>query len=311
MSDVEQDPQGRREDGEWFEDEQDGLQEQAAAVPMKDYLDYRAPNIPSPNPALLQWVQLSTGSLPPGARFFFSIHCCYAKDQSLTTRVSIRTLCAVCRIGSFHTVLKFLKMGCDIGLLERVGERHGFQRTADSYKYLATEWGYEPIPVGKPGVPSYLRDVYSLKRIADLQYELNVLRGAMGIMEEEAMLHFLLQREQEEQHSGLTMETIEGSALGLALPPAVLERLRLEIYEEVKRNPLMATWRNPAKAVEHYLADPGQFRLQVQMAADMAKDKAESPGGEFRRCQRCGEVYYPEGEDDGLCSDSCRNEEAK
>ena len=309
MSDVEKEPHSPGEDSAWFEDEQDGLQARANTVSMDDYLGYKAPNIPSPNPALLKWVQLSTGSLPPGARYFFTIHCCYASHQTLNAKVSVRTMAKVCRIGSYNTVIKFLGMGVDIGLLEKQGNRQPFDRTPDSYVYLAEEWGYEPIPVGKPGVPSYLRDTYSLKRISELNYELNILRSLITNIEGPAF-HFSLQRsEDDNQYSGLTMETVEGNPKELALPPDVLNRLRLEIYKELQRNPLMSTWKNPAYAVEQYLADPGQFRLQVQMAADMAKGEAKSPGGDFRRCQRCGEVYYPGEGDDGLCSDSCRSEE--
>ena len=116
----------------------------------RDLLEpYIPPNVPHGLPHVVRFATLSSMDLPVEARFLIVTLARYA-DQSGMASVALDTLCAICRIGSHHTVTRYITMAEEIGILQKIPGQGGKDRQSNKYLFMGEERRWRPLPVGHP-----------------------------------------------------------------------------------------------------------------------------------------------------------------
>ena len=96
---------------------------------------YIPPNVPHGLPHVVRFATLSSMDLPVEARFLIIILARFA-DQAGMASVALDTLCDICRIGSHHTVTRYITMAEDIGILQKMPGQGGKDRQSNKYLFL-------------------------------------------------------------------------------------------------------------------------------------------------------------------------------
>ena len=116
----------------------------------RDLLEpYVPPNVPHGLPHVVRFATLSSMDLPVEARFLIIILARFASPAGLAS-VALDTLCAICRIGSHHTVTRYITMAEEIGILKKEPGQGGKDRQSNRYLFLGDEREWRPLPVGHP-----------------------------------------------------------------------------------------------------------------------------------------------------------------
>ena len=116
----------------------------------RDPLDpYVPPNVPHGLPHVVRFATLSSLDLPIEARFLIIILARYA-DVNGVASVALDTLCKICRIGSHHTVTRYITMAEEIRILRKEPGQGGKDRQSNTYKFLGEERNWQHLPVGHP-----------------------------------------------------------------------------------------------------------------------------------------------------------------
>ena len=110
---------------------------------------YIPPNVPHGLPHVVRFATLSSMDLPVEARFLIIILARFA-DQAGMASVALDTLCDICRIGSHHTVTRYITMAEDIGILQKMPGQGGKDRQSNKYLFLGEQRQWRPLPVGHP-----------------------------------------------------------------------------------------------------------------------------------------------------------------
>ena len=118
--------------------------------PKRDLLEpYIPPNVPHGLPHVVRFATLSSMDLSVEARFLIVILARFA-DHSGMASVALDILCAICRIGSHHTVTRYITMAQEIGILQKMPGQGGKDRQSNKYLFLGEYRQWRPLPVGHP-----------------------------------------------------------------------------------------------------------------------------------------------------------------
>ena len=168
-------------------------------ITKRDLLEpYTPPNVPHGLPHVVRFATLSTMDLPVEARFLIIILARFADPTGLAS-VALDTLCALCRIGSHHTVTRYITMAEEIGILQKMPGQGGKDRQSNKYLFLGEGRQWRALTVGHPDdnpiivlaaarvrieelEPQAARVPGLESRVAELEAELARLRngGAIG-----------------------------------------------------------------------------------------------------------------------------------
>ena len=117
----------------------------------RDLLEpYVPPNVPHGLPHVVRFATLSSMDLPVEARFLIVMLARFADPSAGQASVALDTLCAICRIGSHHTVTRYITMAEEIGILKKEPGQGGKDRQSNRYQFLGGERQWRPLPVGHP-----------------------------------------------------------------------------------------------------------------------------------------------------------------
>ena len=292
-----------------FQDFQDDADEQGRGsgdhIGMAEFFSYRPPKVPLGDMRLRRWVHESTLALPQKARYFWSLACCFANDN-LVLQVSEGYLAEVCAVNSRKSIAKYIEMGERIGVVRKISDRTAGEHPRPArYLFLAGERDYVSLPARNPHVPHYLADSYTMRRIEQQEDEINMLREMLARAGEEAIAQKNLRNGQaDNDYSKLSMETLQEDATAMDLPMGTVERLRLEVIDNLKALPEMTSWKKWSFAADDYLKNPGKFRTDraaAQAARDAMAAKGQDAPERHPRCRECGEAYFAPTGDTGLC----------
>ena len=110
---------------------------------------YNPPNVPHGLPHVVRFATLSSMDLPVEARFLIIILARFADTVGIAS-VALDTLCAICRIGSHHTVTRYITMAEELGILKKEPGQGGKDRQSNKYQFLGDGRQWRPLPVGHP-----------------------------------------------------------------------------------------------------------------------------------------------------------------
>ena len=147
---------------------------------------YVPPNVPHGLPHVVRYATLSSMDLPLEVRFLIIMIARFA-DVSGVASVANSTLGEICRIGSHHTVERWISLASDVGILRKEPGKGGKDRKSNSYTFLGADRGWAPLPVGQPDINPIValaqarRIIEELQakaaRVDDLEAELALLRN--------------------------------------------------------------------------------------------------------------------------------------
>ncbi len=110
---------------------------------------YIPPNVPHGLPHVVRYATLSSMDLPLEVRFLIIMIARFADVHGVAS-VANSTLGEICRIGSHHTVERWISLASDVGILRKEPGRGGKDRKSNSYTFLGADRGWAPLPVGQP-----------------------------------------------------------------------------------------------------------------------------------------------------------------
>ena len=110
---------------------------------------YTPPNVPHGLPHVVRYATLSSMDLPLEVRFLIIIIARFANVHGVAS-VANSTLGEICRIGSHHTVERWISLASDVGILRKEPGRGGKDRKSNSYTFLGADRSWAPLPVGQP-----------------------------------------------------------------------------------------------------------------------------------------------------------------
>ena len=110
---------------------------------------YTPPNVPHGLPHVVRFATLSSMDLPMEVRFLIIMIARFADVHGVAS-VANSTLCEICRIGSHHTVERWISLAADVGILRKEPGKGGKDRKSNSYTFLGADRDWEPLPVGRP-----------------------------------------------------------------------------------------------------------------------------------------------------------------
>ena len=157
---------------------------------------YIPPNVPHGLPHVVRFATLSSMDLPLEVRFLIIMIARFA-DVSGVASVANSTLGEICRIGSHHTVERWISLASDVGILRKEPGRGGKDRKSNSYTFLGTDRSWAPLPVGQPDINPIVALAQARRIIEELQVK------ASRVEELEAELA-LLRNGHTNGHSGVT-----------------------------------------------------------------------------------------------------------
>ena len=110
---------------------------------------YTPPNVPHGLPHVVRFATLSSMDLPLDVRFLIIMIARFADVHGVAS-VANSTLCEICRIGSHHTVERWISLAADLGILRKEPGKGGKDRRSNTYVFLGQARGWQPLPVGHP-----------------------------------------------------------------------------------------------------------------------------------------------------------------
>ena len=110
---------------------------------------YTPPNVPHGLPHVVRFATLSSMDLPLEVRFLIIMIARFADVHGVAS-VANSTLCEICRIGSHHTVDRWINLAADLGILRKEPGKGGKDRKSNTYVFLGEDRGWQPLPVGHP-----------------------------------------------------------------------------------------------------------------------------------------------------------------
>ena len=147
---------------------------------------YIPPNVPHGLPHVVRYATLSSMDLPLEVRFLIIMIARFANVHGVAS-VANSTLGEICRIGSHHTVERWISLASDVGILRKEPGKGGKDRKSNSYTFLGEERSWAPLPVGHPDINPIValaqarRIIEELQakaaRVDDLEAELALLRN--------------------------------------------------------------------------------------------------------------------------------------
>ena len=147
---------------------------------------YVPPNVPHGLPHVVRYATLSSMDLPLEVRFLIIMIARFADVHGVAS-VANSTLGEICRIGSHHTVERWISLASDVGILRKEPGKGGKDRKSNSYTFLGADRSWAPLPVGHPDTNPIValaqarRLIEELQakaaRVDDLEAELALLRN--------------------------------------------------------------------------------------------------------------------------------------
>lgn len=134
---------------------------------------YTPPNVPHGLPHVVRFATLSSMDLPLEVRFMISMLSRFA-DVNGVASVAATTLCEICRIGSHHTVDRWLGLNPDVGILLKETGQGGKDRRSSSYTFLGLESGCRSLPVSQPAINQIVALAQTRRHIEGLEAELTL-----------------------------------------------------------------------------------------------------------------------------------------
>ena len=132
---------------------------------------YTPPNVPHGLPHVVRFATLSSMDLPLEVRFLIIMLARFA-DVNGVASVAAATLCEICRIGSHHTVDRWLALAAGVGILRKEPGQGGKDRRSNSYTFLGQERNWRSLPVGHPDINPIVALALARRRIEDLENQL-------------------------------------------------------------------------------------------------------------------------------------------
>ena len=147
---------------------------------------YNPPGVPHGLPHVVNFATLSSMDLPIDVRFLIIMIARFADVHGVAS-VANSTLCEICRIGSHHTVERWISLAADVGILRKEPGKGGKDRKSNSYTFLGEDRHWAPLPVGRPDTNPVVALAHArmvieqllvkAARIDDLEAELALLRN--------------------------------------------------------------------------------------------------------------------------------------
>ena len=147
---------------------------------------YIPPNVPHGLPHVVRYATLSSMDLPLEVRFLIIMIARFANVHGVAS-VANSTLGDICRIGSHHTVERWISLASDVGILRKEPGKGGKDRKSNSYTFLGEDRGWVPLPVGHPDINPIVALAHArllieelqvkAARVDDLEAELALLRN--------------------------------------------------------------------------------------------------------------------------------------
>ena len=110
---------------------------------------YTPPNVPHGLPHVVRYATLSSMDLPLEVRFLIIMIARFADVHGVAS-VANSTLGEICRIGSHHTVERWISLASDVGILRKEPGKGGKDRKFNSHTFLGADRSWAPLPVGQP-----------------------------------------------------------------------------------------------------------------------------------------------------------------
>ena len=107
------------------------------------------PNVPHGLPHVVRYATLSSMDLPLEVRFLIIMLARFADVHGVAS-VANSTLGEICRIGSHHTLERWISLASDVGILRKEPGKGGEDRKSNSYTFLGEDGSWAPLPVGQP-----------------------------------------------------------------------------------------------------------------------------------------------------------------
>ena len=107
------------------------------------------PYVPHGLPNVVRYATLSSLNLPLEARFLILMNARFADVHGVAS-VANSTLGEVCRIGSHHTLERWVSLAADVGILRKEPGKGEKDRKSNSYTFLGADRNWAPLPVGRP-----------------------------------------------------------------------------------------------------------------------------------------------------------------
>ena len=144
---------------------------------------YVPPNVPHGLPHVVRFATLSSMDLPLEVRFLIIMIARFANVNGVAS-VAASTLCEICRIGSHHTVDRWLGLAADVGIVHKEPGKGGKDRKSNSYTFQGAERAWAPLPVGRPD----LNPIVALAQARRLIEELTAKAARVDELEAELVL---------------------------------------------------------------------------------------------------------------------------
>ena len=157
---------------------------------------YVPPNVPHGLPHVVRYATLSSMDLPLEVRFLIIMIARFANVHGVAS-VANSTLGEICRIGSHHTVERWISLASDVGILRKEPGKGGKDRKSNSYTFLGADRSWAPLPVGQPDINPIVALAHARRLIEELQAK------AARVDDLEAALA-LLRNGHTNGHSGVT-----------------------------------------------------------------------------------------------------------
>ena len=129
---------------------------------------YIPPNVPHGLPHVVRYATLSSMDLPLEVRFLIIMIARFANVHGVAS-VANATLGEICRIGSHHTVERWISLASDVGILRKEPGKGGKDRKSNSYTFLGADRAWAPLPVGRPDTNPIVALAQARRLIEELQ----------------------------------------------------------------------------------------------------------------------------------------------
>ena len=129
---------------------------------------YVPPNVPHGLPHVVRYATLSSMDLPLEVRFLIIMIARFANVHGVAS-VANSTLGEICRIGSHHTVERWISLASDVGILRKEPGKGGKDRKSNSYTFLGEDRSWAPLPVGQPDINPIVALAQARRIIEELQ----------------------------------------------------------------------------------------------------------------------------------------------
>ena len=151
---------------------------------------YTPPNVPHGLPHVVRFATLSSMDLPLEVRFLTIMIARFADVHGVAS-VANSTLCEICRIGSHHTVERWISLASDVGILRKEPGKGGKDRRSNTYVFLGEERNWVPLPVGHPDTNPIVALAHArlviesllvkAARVDELEADIDLLRAELAL----------------------------------------------------------------------------------------------------------------------------------